>query len=83
MKCICFLRALKALGRQAQMDHRSRVKYSWIIDQLTGIRSLETQLSHVLSTRGKARIRQIRRGMTELELRLALLDRALNAPDTR
>ncbi len=65
------------------MDHRSRVKYSWIIDQLTGIRSLETQLSHVLSTRGKARIRQIRRGMTELELRLALLDRALNAPDTR
>ncbi len=65
------------------MDHCSRVKYSWIIGQLIGIRSLETQLSHALSTQGNARVMQIRRGMTELELRLALLDRALNAPNTR
>ena len=62
------------------MDHRSNARDSWIVDQLLGIRTLEAQLSRALSVRSKARVRQIRDGMTELELRLALLDRALNAP---
>jgi hypothetical protein len=65
------------------MNQNSRLTYAWIVDQLVGIRSLETRLTHDLAAGGKGEINHIRRGMAELELRLALLDHALNAHQVR
>lgn len=65
------------------MNQHSRLTYAWIVDQLVGIRTLETQLTHELAAGGKGEVNLIRRGMAELELRLALLDQALSAHQVR
>jgi hypothetical protein len=59
------------------MNQRSHRKSTWILDQLIGIRNLEARLTRELAAGGENQVAQIRRGMTELQLRLALLDRAL------
>lgn len=65
------------------MNQHSRLKYAWIVDQLVGIRTLETQLTDELAAGGPGHISLIRQGMAELELRLTLLDRALSAHEVR
>ncbi len=62
------------------MSQNVRTRYSWIVDQLIGIRSLEVQLSNALAAEGKQQVSIARRHMAELQLRLEVLDRALSAP---
>jgi len=60
------------------MSQGSHHRYSWIVDQLLGIRSLETQLSEAFAGGSNQRVNDVRRRMIELQLRLDLLDHALD-----